>query len=70
MFSRHRIFAIPSFFIKAMPDVGGKDILEVGCGSGTSAVTFALQGANHVISVDIYPGAIENTLKNINKHNM
>ncbi|MEP6811483.1 MAG: class I SAM-dependent methyltransferase [Actinomycetota bacterium] len=41
-------------------DLGGKDVLEVGCGSGIAVQLFAEAGAN-VTAVDLTPWAVETT---------
>lgn len=40
------------FILSRIGDVGGKRLLDVGCGSGEASVFFALRGA-HVVSLDI-----------------
>lgn len=61
-------FCDTEFFVKSMPNVVGKNILEVGCGTGVASVMFALSGALDVVAVDINQQAIINTKHNINKH--
>jgi release factor glutamine methyltransferase len=55
------------FMIANFPDVKGKDVLEIGCGSGLISVHAALSGARHVTAVDINPIAVENTRLNFSK---
>lgn len=56
------------FMIANFPDVKGKDVLEIGCGSGLISVHAALSGARHVTAVDINPLAVENTAINLKKY--
>ncbi len=48
-----------------LPKINGKEILDVGCGSGIIGIYCALNGAKKVISVDINQKAIKNTKENI-----
>ncbi|WP_163833198.1 methyltransferase [Spartinivicinus ruber] len=61
-------FRDTEFFVSNMPDVTGCHVLEVGCGTGVTAVMFALNGADQVTAVDINDEAIKNTIHNIKKH--
>ncbi|MDE1461566.1 methyltransferase [Spartinivicinus poritis] len=63
-------FRDTAFFVENMPDVTGNRILEVGCGTGVTAVMLALKGAMSVVAVDINEDAIKNTILNINKHQL
>ena len=49
------------------PDVKGKDVLEIGSGSGLISVYAGRSGAKQVTSVDINPRAVENTILNFSK---
>lgn len=42
-------------------DFQNKNVLDYGCGTGILAVAAAMEGAAHVIGVDIQPEAIENS---------
>ncbi len=57
-----------SMILDHLPDVNGKRILDVGCGTGVVAVHCALAGAGHVTAVDISNKAINNTRINVAKH--
>ncbi|WP_037390180.1 methyltransferase domain-containing protein [Sinorhizobium americanum] len=46
------------------PPVGGKNILEIGCGFGLPGLYLAKHGAQSVLSCDINPKAVANTLQN------
>ena len=52
------------YYGENLPPVRGKDVLEVGCGSGVVSVFAARAGARKVLSVDINPAAVENTRQN------
>jgi len=47
-----------------MPDVKGKDILDMGCGSGVIGIFCALNGAMHVVAADVDKRAVENAKEN------
>jgi len=53
------------FFIRSLPDLTGKNFLEVGCGSGAVSLFAKLKGATAVTAVDINKAAIENTKENL-----
>lgn len=44
--------------------VQGKNVLDLGCGSGVLALCAAAQGANSVVGIDIDPAAIEHAKEN------
>ncbi|MFG2293238.1 methyltransferase domain-containing protein [Streptomyces sp. NPDC048603] len=46
----------------------GASFLEIGCGSGVTAVMAALAGYDHVVAADISPRAVENTAANAERH--
>jgi len=46
----------------------GESFLEVGCGTGITAITAALRGAGRVVAVDLSPEAVENTRANAERH--
>lgn len=56
------------FGVETLPDVRGKTVLEIGCGSGIISLFAALRGAAKVDAVDINPHAIRNTNANFKKH--
>ena len=56
------------FMIDNLPDLTGKDVLEVGSGSGLISVYAGRSGAKQITSVDINPKAVENTSMNFRKH--
>lgn len=47
-----------------LPEIKGKDILDVGCGSGIIGIYCALNGAKSVVAVDVEEKAIKNTKEN------
>jgi ribosomal protein L11 methyltransferase len=50
-------------------DVSGKDLLDMGCGTGVLAILAKLKNANNVVAVDNDEWAFENTLENIKTNN-
>jgi len=55
------------FFIPKLPDMSGKEVLEIGSGHGIVACYMA-QKAKKVVATDVNPDAVENTQINA-KHN-
>lgn len=58
------------FGVETLPDVQGKTVLELGCGSGIISLFAALRGAKSVDAIDINPHAINNTNENFKKHSV
>ena len=56
--------SLTHLLIEQMGDVNGKDVLDIGCGTGPVAITTALRGAKHVSAVDIMEKAPELVKKN------
>jgi HemK-related putative methylase len=57
-------------FTKHFPNVRGKDVLEIGTGTGITALVLAKRGARKVLATDINPRAVANTQKNIEKNDL
>lgn len=49
--------------------IAGRDVFDVGCGSGVLSLAASAFGANHVWSVDIDEGALEHAEENANINN-
>jgi methylase of polypeptide subunit release factors len=59
------------FHVECLPDLAGKRVLELGCGSGIISVCAAIyRRAHSVLAVDINPEAVANTSENIERHNL
>lgn len=56
------------FMAEHLPNLTGKDILEIGCGSGVVSVHAANKGARHVTAVDISETAVANTRLNLDRN--
>src|ERR1700722_19105905 len=52
-------------FTLHFPKVNGKEILEIGCGTGITSLYLAKQGAKRVVAADVSSYAVHNTLKNV-----
>ncbi len=46
----------------------GKDVLDVGCGSGVLAIAACLRGARHAVAIDISPAAVPTTIDNARRN--
>ncbi len=44
---------------KLLPDITGKDVLDLGCGYGRNCIDFVLKGAKRVVGVDISKKMLE-----------
>lgn len=55
-------------FTSWLPYKEADTFLEVGCGTGVTAVTAALQGCSRVCALDISPAAVENSRLNAVRH--
>lgn len=53
-----------------LPPMEGKDVLEIGCGCGLTALYLAKSGAKRVLATDITHNAVENTRINIERNNI
>ncbi len=58
------------FFVQNLPIKSGDYVLEIGAGTGFFAVFAVLQGASHVVAVDINPLATQNIKHNAYFHGM
>ncbi len=54
--------------ISLMPKQEGKDVLEIGCGSGIISLFCCFQGAKSVTCLDINEEAVQNTKANFEKY--
>ena len=50
-------------------DVAGKDILDMGCGTGVLAILASKMGAKNVLAIDNDEWAFENSLENVERNN-
>ncbi len=57
-----------AFFTSSLPLDGGAAFLEMGCGSGITAVTAALAGCAPVVAADVNPAAAKNVRLNAERH--
>lgn len=55
------------FMIEMLPDVKGKDVLEIGSGCGLVSMAAYRAGAKSVLATDINPVAVENTRLNFER---
>jgi len=46
-------------------DIEGKDICDMGCGTGILGILGAKLGAKHVLGIDIEEWAVENSIENV-----
>ncbi|MFE7120919.1 methyltransferase [Streptomyces sp. NPDC057654] len=59
---------VTAMFTAWLPYPPGGSFLEVGCGTGVTAVWAALHGCRRVVAVDINRAAVENTRANARRH--
>lgn len=52
-------------FTRAIQRVRGNDILEIGTGTGVTALALAKRGARSVLAVDVNPAAVRNARENV-----
>jgi HemK-related putative methylase len=57
-------------FAEILPELKGKTLLEIGCGTGILSIFSIWKGAKEVTSVDINPKAVINTIENVKIHNL
>lgn len=57
-----------SLFTRSIPFRAGESFLEIGCGTGVTAVMAAKCGASRVVAVDINPEAVSNSIANAKLH--
>lgn len=55
---RWGVFQVPEFEVGALPDVAGKDVVELGCGTAYFSAWLAKRGARPV-GVDVTPAQLE-----------
>ena len=58
----------PQMIISMMPNQDGKEVLEIGSGTGILSLFSLFQGAEKVVAIDINKNAVENTSENFNKY--
>lgn len=56
---RWGVWHIPEAKVKALPDVRGKDVIELGCGTAFWAAWIKRLGARRVVGVDVTPAQLE-----------
>ncbi len=52
--------------MNAAIDFEGKDVLDMGCGTGVLGLFARMKGAKHVHAIDVDEWAVENTIENFN----
>ncbi|NQV02186.1 MAG: 50S ribosomal protein L11 methyltransferase [Bacteroidia bacterium] len=50
-------------------EVEGKDVLDMGCGTGVLAILASKMGANRIVAIDYDERAVDNALENVEKNN-
>ncbi len=68
VFSFDGLDAGTALLLAHLPDVAGKQVLDVGCGAGVLGISAALCGAAHVDMTDVSLPAIAATAQNIARH--
>ncbi len=65
-----KYFRDAEFFSHSIPVLKNGSFLEIGCGTGVTAIFAAMHGATRVVATDINPDAITNTRKNVRLHKL
>lgn len=65
-----KYFLDTAFFARDLPIREGERFLEIGSGSGVTAIFAVYKGAGHVTAIDINPDAVANTNENVVLHEM
>ncbi|HEV2217746.1 MAG TPA: class I SAM-dependent methyltransferase [Candidatus Dormibacteraeota bacterium] len=52
------VFKAPEDDVRALPDVAGKDVIELGCGTAYFAAWLKRRGARRVVGVDVTPAQL------------
>lgn len=58
------------FFTESIPFPVGGSFLEVGCGTGVTAVSAVVEGCTRVVATDISAAAVENSMLNASRHGL
>jgi SAM-dependent methyltransferase len=58
-------WSLPESEVRALPDVTGKEVVELGCGTGYFGAWLKRAGAKRVVGVDVTPAQLE-TAKRVN----
>ncbi len=53
------VWEVPDAELGAIPEVNGKDVIELGCGTGYFGASLKRRGAGRVVGVDITPAQLE-----------
>jgi SAM-dependent methyltransferase len=53
------VWGLPESEVRALPEVAGKDVVELGCGSAYFGAWLKLRGARRVVGVDVTPAQLE-----------
>ena len=59
-------WSLPETEVRALPDVTGKEIVELGCGTGYFGAWLKRAGAKRVVGVDVTPAQLE-TARRVNE---
>jgi release factor glutamine methyltransferase len=59
-----------TWLLKHLPPVAGKDVLDIGSGTGVIAIQCALQGAGRIVAADIDERAVRNIRENLQIHGL
>jgi SAM-dependent methyltransferase len=56
---RWGVWQTPESEVKALPDVAGKDVIELGCGTAYFGARIKRQGARRVLGIDVTPAQLD-----------
>jgi len=53
------VFGVPESEVRMLPDVAGRDVIELGCGTAYFGAWLKRRGARRVVGVDVTPAQLE-----------
>jgi SAM-dependent methyltransferase len=64
------VFSVPESELRALPDVTGKEVVELGCGTGYFGAWLKRAGAQRVVGVDVTPAQLDTARRMNEQHGL